>query len=241
MNNEEAEIKFTKERLTKEERARMKEALCAIYDDVSDDYAEQFINKAEAAADEYGANAFLRCQFETYDLVEKFFKKAKILESKIAQYETDVHYKTHFPRLGSIEAYAEFMQVYTQNLEDELIELREILPQIKQKIDEGLVISERAEHIAKNTYTIVAKSDEDALKYIKGLSIVLTEDPAPTTIAEARADAKEYYLAMRKNRLSLEGIKNDLPKTTKLKARLNAAKKENNDFIIKCKPLSKKM
>ena len=132
------EISVFEEGLTPEERIRMKKA---------DDYAEKFITQAENAAEEYGSTAFLRRQFETYDLVEKFFHKANALEEKITQFETDVHYKTYLAQFDNIYDYASFMQKNSNQLASDLDELSNLVPQIKHKIEEGLAIAKQAERI----------------------------------------------------------------------------------------------
>ncbi|MBR4270347.1 MAG: hypothetical protein IKQ31_01550 [Clostridia bacterium] len=228
-------IAAEEERLDDDEISRLKEALCSICDEVTESDAEKFISNAEDVFSRFGTNALLRCQFEALDLINTFFNEAETLEECISVYETDVHYKTHFKKFDNIDDYATFMEEYHQSIIDKLNDLNAQLPLIKQKLDEGIKISKHTERMAKNTYDIVRKSDENALRYIKGLELTLVNSSPPTTIPEAIADAKEYYKSMKKNSESFEFLKNNLPKTTRLKNRIKQAQKENISFIATCR------
>ncbi len=235
LDGKEVILELNDEHLTDDEVIRIKQALRQVCDGVSETDAQKFIQHAEDSINQYGSTALLRCQFEIWDMINTFFQKAELLEDCISVYETDVHYKTHLPKFDNIEEYATFMAEYSKSIMDKFVELNNQLPLIKQKIDEGINITKHAEKMAKNTYDIVRKSDENARKYMQGLSIALVESKPPTTIEEAKADAKSYYMATKKNREELENVKKDLPKTAKIKARIQQANKENETFIASCR------
>ena len=222
---------------------KMREAFFAINPEYSPEFLDKFMDKMIDEYNQYGDHVLLQKIDDVSILMKNYLQFAKFCEKTVDNFENIVKHKTIWATVlkeysdekEAFEKYKETMQALTKGISSILSDLTEKSPEILNTINEAIKICHHDEIVSKRAYIRVKSDKVWAQKYIEGLKIIDSSIQLKTE-EEAVKDALDFYNLLKEKRVNFENLKNNFPKTGKLKVRFNNAVREHEAFLTQIEP-----